>query len=445
MFAYMGGSENAMNRKVRNQNEQDLPYLDCPDTIACTTFNILAPIYKRMGGGVRESEFRESWYSRNNSILDRLLQFKSSIICLQEFWVANDELVGMYEKRLHAAGYLTYKLARTNNRGDGLLTAVHESQFRVLNHVELLFDDIADRVAQILHVEMCCNISQSSCTEVVKEALIVNTHLIFPHDSTFCFLRLQQVYKILQYITSYMDRYVLQIPVFLCGDWNGSKKGHVYKFLHSQGFVSSYDIAHHHADEAEFAQKWISHRNHKGNICGVDFIWLQNPQKLQKPLKESFVEAVLGNIKNLLHKVITGGGGQMPEIFKTKGNCITYSDFSQALVELGISGHGGLEDEDIKEIWEHVDADGDGIADLPDFVRAWTLCASFQHEEHDKKSTEEEGEAPDQSAATIGFVVKKAMLFPPEAEEGLWPENYSLSDHAHLTVEFGVLEKMPCV
>lgn len=27
-------------------------------------------------------------------------------------------------------------------------------------------------------------------------------------------------------------------------DWNGSKKGNVYKFLQSQGFVSSYDIAH---------------------------------------------------------------------------------------------------------------------------------------------------------------------------------------------------------
>lgn len=30
----------------------------------------------------------------------------------------NEELVGMYEKRLHDAGYHTYKLARTNNRGD---------------------------------------------------------------------------------------------------------------------------------------------------------------------------------------------------------------------------------------------------------------------------------------------------------------------------------------
>ena len=38
------------------------------------------------------------------------------------------------------------------------------------------------------------------------------------------------------------------MPIILCGDWNGSKRGHVYKFLRSQGFVSSYDTAHHYTD-----------------------------------------------------------------------------------------------------------------------------------------------------------------------------------------------------
>lgn len=31
-------------------------------------------------------------------------------------------------------------------------------------------------------------------------------------------------------------------------DWNGSKRGHIYKFLRSQGFVSSYDTAHQYTD-----------------------------------------------------------------------------------------------------------------------------------------------------------------------------------------------------
>lgn len=49
----------------------------------------------------------------------------TSVSCLlsfwweQEFWVGNEELVRMYLERLNNAGYTTFKLARTNNRGDG--------------------------------------------------------------------------------------------------------------------------------------------------------------------------------------------------------------------------------------------------------------------------------------------------------------------------------------
>eukprot|EP00268_Persea_americana_P033965 TRINITY_DN3359_c0_g2_i1.p1 TRINITY_DN3359_c0_g2~~TRINITY_DN3359_c0_g2_i1.p1 ORF type:complete len:101 (+),score=10.45 TRINITY_DN3359_c0_g2_i1:67-369(+) len=91
--------------------------------LSCTTFNILAPIYKRLDNedqSCRESDCREYWFSRNERILDRLLFDGSSIICLQEFWVGNQELVEMYEKRLGDAGYVNFQLARTNNRGDGL-------------------------------------------------------------------------------------------------------------------------------------------------------------------------------------------------------------------------------------------------------------------------------------------------------------------------------------
>lgn len=36
----------------------------------------------------------------------------------------------------------------------------------------------------------------------------------------------------------------------------------------------------------------------------------------------------------------------------------------------------------------------------------------------------------------LGFAVKNAFLFPSEVEKGTWPENYSLSDHARLSVVF---------
>lgn len=45
----------------------------------------------------------------------------------QEFWVGNEELVNIYEKRLADAGYISFKLARTNNRGDGKLFCLSTS------------------------------------------------------------------------------------------------------------------------------------------------------------------------------------------------------------------------------------------------------------------------------------------------------------------------------
>ncbi|KAF3537218.1 hypothetical protein F2Q69_00019603 [Brassica cretica] len=219
------------------------------DCISCTTFNILAPIYKRLSQNdqsIRESDNRAYWMGRNHRILDWLLYERSSIICLQEFWVGNEELVRLYEKRLGDAGYLCYKLGRTNNRGDGLLTAVHKDYFRVVRSRDLLFNDCGDRVAQLLHVELVPPYSQY---DAHQQVLIVNTHLLFPHDSTLSIVRLQQVYKILQYVESYQQEVNLSpMPIILCGDWNGSKRGHVYKFLSTieRSFTQGEDNSYNH-------------------------------------------------------------------------------------------------------------------------------------------------------------------------------------------------------
>jgi exonuclease III len=207
----------AISSAIRDQQHLQQP------CITCTTFNILAPIYKRLNHedpSCRESDYRAFWMTRNQSILDWLLYERSSIICLQEFWVGNEELVDVYEKRLGAAGYMSFKLGRTNNRGDGLLTAVHKDFFRVLNSRELHFNDCGDRVAQLLHVELASPISQCRNNDPItnQEILIVNTHLLFPHDSSLCLVRLHQVYKILQCVESYQKENNLNsMPIILCG------------------------------------------------------------------------------------------------------------------------------------------------------------------------------------------------------------------------------------
>ncbi|KAF4356601.1 hypothetical protein F8388_006345 [Cannabis sativa] len=226
----------AISSAIRDQQHLQQP------CITCTTFNILAPIYKRL----------------------------------------NHEDPSCRER---------------------LLTAVHKDFFRVLNSRELHFNDCGDRVAQLLHVELASPISQCRNNDPItnQEILIVNTHLLFPHDSSLCLVRLHQVYKILQCVESYQKENNLNsMPIILCGDWNGSKRGHVYKFLRSLGFVSSYDTAHQY-DDAD-AHKWVSHRNHRGNICGVDFIWLLNPNSYRKFLRTSWTEAVFGMFKYLLRR-----------------------------------------------------------------------------------------------------------------------------------------------
>lgn len=116
--------------------------------------------------------------------------------------------------------------------------------------------------------------------------LVLTFSSLWVTSSTFHLLNisiLSQVYKILEYIESYQKEHKLNsIPIILCGlvlkyhschssanttkielifcsdflsDWNGSKRGHVYKFLRSQGFVSSYDAAHQYTDSDADAHK----------------------------------------------------------------------------------------------------------------------------------------------------------------------------------------------
>lgn len=78
----------------------------------------------------------------------------------------------------------------------GLLTAVRKDYFRVLNYGELTFHDSGDRVAQLLHVESVVPFWQNRNNGTLKQILIVNTHLMFPHDHSYCIIRLRQVFFI---------------------------------------------------------------------------------------------------------------------------------------------------------------------------------------------------------------------------------------------------------
>ncbi|CAN6565903.1 unnamed protein product [Malus baccata var. baccata] len=388
-----------------------------PCLVSCTTFNILAPIYKRLdqqNQNLRESDYRAFWVARNQRILDWLLCESSAIICLQEFWVGNEEFVNMYLDRLGDAGYTTFKLARTNNRGDGLLTAVRRDCFSVRNYRELHFNDFGDRVAQLLHVQLAAPFSQNQRGNVQQEMLIVNTHLLFPHDSSLS----------IQFVKSYQNEKMLNpMPIVLCGDWNGSKRGHVYKFLRSQGFESTYDTAHQYTDAD--AHKWVSHRNHWGNICGVDFIWLCNPNKSRKPLKTSWCEAVFGILRGFSAPASMAENDAFAFLKGySHGDFITSSAFCEALQLFNLIGHPkGLGFQEARDLWIQADTDANGVLDYKEFKnRIWSSTASEDKESLDGSREESKQGMQD----PLGFNVKNAVLYPREAEKGIWAEDYTL-------------------
>ncbi|EFJ07311.1 hypothetical protein SELMODRAFT_133830 [Selaginella moellendorffii] len=407
-----------LRRAVSQVSRSRLQATAANAVLSCTTFNIHAPIYRRLGHDEesRESESRELWLSRNQKILDLLLQKNSSVVCLQEFWLANDELVQLYDRRLGDAGYKTYKLARTNDRGDGLLTAVKKDALRVLDCRELHFHDCGDRVAQVLHLK-----SNKDDPREQQQVVLVNTHLIFPHASNYSLLRLRQAYKILKYVEQFKDeRSLSHAPVLLCGDWNGSKRGQVYRFLRSQGFVSSYDMARDYWDIDADAHRWVSHRNHLGNVCGVDFIWLLNPTRQQPiPLRESWKRAVFGIIK-LTSKSFCASS----EFMFSGGIQLELSKDELAEEDLE-----GLSREEVEELIVAADLDANGVIDYKDFQVCflWSQCwltRLFQ------------GLHETKSLVGADLQVQHASFYPPQVEEGTWPESYSLSDHAPLTASF---------
>lgn len=56
----------------------------------------------------------------------------------------------------------------------------------------------------------------------------------------------------------------------------------------------------------------------------------------------------------------------------------------------------------------------------------------------DDKKNEQQDDVPSdrEEEQRIGLSIENAVLFPSEVEKGRWPEDYSLSDHARLTVVF---------
>lgn len=177
-----------------------------------------------------------------------------------------------------------------------------------------------------------------------------------------------------------------RIPIIMCGDFNGSRQGHVANFLQSQGFVSTYHACN---DSAEVGN-WVSHLSHRGERVGVDYIWLLNPDKQRQPLTCDWRRSVMAMIAvKLVERGLTSRDEAFRFFDRDQDCMLSPQDMQEALEELGMAGPRiiGLAAEEIDEIHNQIDADRNGLIDSNEFesivmsqdiaVRPVAIGASF--------------------------------------------------------------------
>ena len=218
------------------------------------SFNILAPCYKRLkdGSGLMEAEHKDMYLERNQAICHQLLDTKADIICLQEFWCGSPETRKLYKDLLCGPGGYTLKeLRRTSHwrqRDDGLACFVRDDRLVIQDTRHILFHDCGDRVAQMLLLALRPPIGSPRNTPS-QQFIVVNTHLLFPHNEYSTKIRLREMAKILGFVDFYRVRELcsticgrsdVRLPVIIAGDFNGSPSGKVYKYAMSQNYKSSF-------------------------------------------------------------------------------------------------------------------------------------------------------------------------------------------------------------
>ena len=397
-----------------------------------TTFNVLAPCYKRVpqsdGTTAMEASDRATALDRQTRVLDLVTELDSTCVCLQEFWHADAATAELYATTLTRAGYAFHVTPRTGGRPDGLLTAVRDDAFEVVERRDILFNDCGDRVATLLHLRPRKRHVRSANASSAKAAtagdshaafgdvLLVNTHLLFPHNSNSTLIRLRESFKILEYLHEYQEYHrgalasrtsapTRRLPVVMCGDFNGTSRGAVARFLSSQGFVSAYDASlgasaavdapiepeaqtPPKAATARLAKKndagknkneggWISHLNHHGECVGVDHVWVLNPSRQRAGADAdapppSWKTAIYAMIQaKMLERGLENNAQAFAFFDVDDDRGITKEEFFVAVSMLELTGEGtpGLIESEIELLYEDCDKDGDGRVDFGEFIK----------------------------------------------------------------------------
>ncbi|CAN0287188.1 unnamed protein product [Laminaria digitata] len=247
-----------------------------------TTFNLLAPCYKRMhtvepplaagiadaGTGLlarraktertaRESEFAGLWRERAMETVDFIGRemASSDIICLQEFWL-DPEYETIFRSAL-ADDYDFHTVKRTGGKSDGVAVLLRRGKWDVKSSLGLSLSQIGDRVALIMHLRS--RRQGGGGAEEGEDLILVNTHLAFPHNALDRANQMAQIEVVTEGVEAVVTEAGLptMTPRVVVGDLNVEGTDQVCRHLGSNGFRSAFASLHRE-------QRVITHRNHRG-------------------------------------------------------------------------------------------------------------------------------------------------------------------------------------
>lgn len=301
-----------------------------------TTFNLLAPCYKRLTddftasplqitwGRRRESSDYGLWTCRTEALLDFMETLvDSDLICCQEFWF-HPEFVERFEDRF-GSRFQLLTVRRTGDKADGAATLVRlDGRFQVTGHTSTGLGSTGDRIGQLVvlrprtptpasminatgeftgrdswldgahqHAQDEERLlptegstgAESTCSATpdrLGSLLLLNTHLSFPHTAVDEQAQRQQI----QAATAFLERerasrgLALGTPQLVVGDLNVEDQSSVCQHLRANGFVSCFSNPTTELcppAQAMSSSRRVTHLNHLGQAVGVDHIFVKVP------------------------------------------------------------------------------------------------------------------------------------------------------------------------
>ena len=240
--------------KVEMETKQGTPL-----TFTVSTFNILAPIYKRLGFIKRESQYPELYLKRNLEVLKVLGEVENvDVICLQEVWL-DKSLLGIFHEK-YGEKYTFYHHARSYGK-EGIAMFINK-KYKV-EKIVAFNHPYSGRPFLFAFVNVCEG----------KQLLVSTVHLTFCDEQE----RIMEVEVVIDTLKELLKTPNV-IGTIFTGDFNSIRESIVIRKLLASGLQSSY-----HSVNGQ--EPKVTHRDHRGINSACDFIFFQSIGEIEiKPV-----------------------------------------------------------------------------------------------------------------------------------------------------------------